>query len=505
MFSTFSIPAFDYSEYFKAAAYAYYSFCLSFDKSMEKIRALNPDAEIVVMGIGNMLGELKLKVDVSGILTDGLDIGSLYGRLFVDRANNHMIEAAAANYNMDYVSAGDAERFMDEIAAYNGDPSTISSQFKEYCDYYEEDLMIKNAVDNKLKSFLANISSSTKKTEYKNNAYKAAYDTAASALSEVAKLTEAKLTTDTGMFILNYKDNISELSGIISDLEYSLLCGLRDKSADIAYNAKSGNPYKTSIKAYTTDEAVNGNPMMYNPEFSKNKNSYIFEIGRILFMIKIRVTMGNGFFQHPSANGHKQLSDMVMNACTGRIVKYPVHEQTCVQDGNDTEFWVDMASGNCYQDQAATTPINAVDLFTKAYGHSYGKTVTTVKPKYCTDGKGKQTCSKCGDVKIVAIPGLGPDAIKLSSVTAAKKAFTAKWKKPSSAKLKKMTGYQLRYSLKSSMASSKTVKVGKTLTSKKVSSLKAKKKYYVQIRTYVTKNGKTYYSDWSAKKTVKTK
>ena len=69
-----------------------------------------------------------------------------------------------------------------------------------------------------------------------------------------------------------------------------------------------------------------------------------------------------------------------------------------------------------------------------------------------------------------------------------------------------ITGYQIRCSLKSSMAGAKTVTVkGYAKTSTKVKKLKAKKKYYVQIRTYKTVNGKNYYSNWSAKKTVKTK
>ena len=38
-----------------------------------------------------------------------------------------------------------------------------------------------------------------------------------------------------------------------------------------------------------------------------------------------------------------------------------------------------------------------------------------------------------------------------------------------------------------------------------IKKLKAKKKYYVQVRTYKTVSGKKYYSKWSKKKTVKTK
>lgn len=95
-----------------------------------------------------------------------------------------------------------------------------------------------------------------------------------------------------------------------------------------------------------------------------------------------------------------------------------------------------------------------------------------------------------------------PKGTALSSLTAVKKGFTAKWKKQAA----QTNGYQIRYSLKSSMASPKTVNITKASTvSKKITKLKAKKKYYVQIRTYKTVNGKKWYSAWSTKKAVTTK
>lgn len=90
----------------------------------------------------------------------------------------------------------------------------------------------------------------------------------------------------------------------------------------------------------------------------------------------------------------------------------------------------------------------------------------------------------------------------ITKVTPAKKAFTVKWKKPSNA-----SGYQIQYATNKKMTSGKktvTIKKSST-TSKKITGLKAKKKYYVRVRTYVTVNGKKSYSAWSAVKSVKTK
>jgi len=95
-----------------------------------------------------------------------------------------------------------------------------------------------------------------------------------------------------------------------------------------------------------------------------------------------------------------------------------------------------------------------------------------------------------------------PKGTSLSKVTAGSKRFTAKWKKQTS----QTSGYQIRYSLKSNMSGSKTVTIGGNKNiSKVVKNLKAKKKYYVQVRTYKTVSGTKYYSGWSAKKAVTTK
>lgn len=68
------------------------------------------------------------------------------------------------------------------------------------------------------------------------------------------------------------------------------------------------------------------------------------------------------------------------------------------------------------------------------------------------------------------------------------------------------TGYQLQYSTSSKFKGVKTVTVSKNkTTSKKISKLKAKKKYYVRIRTYKTVDGKKYYSAWSSVKSIKCK
>ena len=99
-----------------------------------------------------------------------------------------------------------------------------------------------------------------------------------------------------------------------------------------------------------------------------------------------------------------------------------------------------------------------------------------------------------------------PKGTGIAKLTPKKKGFAAKWKKQGS----QITGYELQYSTSSKFMGAKIVKnIKAKVTSKKVAKLKAKKKYYVRIRTYKTVkvNGKTQklYSGWSKAKKVTTK
>ena len=71
----------------------------------------------------------------------------------------------------------------------------------------------------------------------------------------------------------------------------------------------------------------------------------------------------------------------------------------------------------------------------------------------------------------------------------------------------RVTGYQVQLALNKKFTKGKklvTIK-GYKKTAQKVTKLKAKKKYFVRVRTYTRTGGKNYYSPWSKIKTVKTK
>lgn len=91
-----------------------------------------------------------------------------------------------------------------------------------------------------------------------------------------------------------------------------------------------------------------------------------------------------------------------------------------------------------------------------------------------------------------ALPTVG-----ISSLSVKKNTVTVKWKKKS-----KIMGYQIQYSTDSKFKKgNKSIKIKNAKTiSKKITKLKAAKKYYVRIRTYKGKK----YSKWSKVKSIKT-
>ena len=95
-----------------------------------------------------------------------------------------------------------------------------------------------------------------------------------------------------------------------------------------------------------------------------------------------------------------------------------------------------------------------------------------------------------------------PKSASIKKVKGAKKAILVTWKKVSG-----VNGYEIQVATdKKFKKNKKTVNIKKQKTTKTtVKKLKAKKKYYVRVRTYKIVNGKKVYSSWSKVKSVKTK
>lgn len=98
-----------------------------------------------------------------------------------------------------------------------------------------------------------------------------------------------------------------------------------------------------------------------------------------------------------------------------------------------------------------------------------------------------------------------PKNVSIKAADAVKRGFVVQWTKDPL-----VSGYEIRYSLRKDMKSSKNIMLtSHKMTKKKITNLNKKKKYYIQVRSYKnTKyNGETYiiFSNWSERKEVTTK
>ena len=162
-----------------------------------------------------------------------------------------------------------------------------------------------------------------------------------------------------------------------------------------------------------------------------------------------------------------------------------------IQIATDTKFAHNRKAVTIGNQSTTSTNFSNLKVGQKYYIHARSY------KNYTLGGKTAKSYSGWCSVKTIYTK---PNTPTLKSVSGSKKALKATWSKMASA-----TGYQVQVATNSKFTSNKkTVTISKqSTTSTTVKSLKAKKKYYVRIRSY--KGNKTNCSSWSNVKSVTTK
>ena len=178
------------------------------------------------------------------------------------------------------------------------------------------------------------------------------------------------------------------------------------------------------------------------------------------------------------------------------VITTPAKAPTCTENGYTQAGYCTVCGYN-----EASTVIPAA-------GHNFGSNSPNclvcgvANPNYAaptpTPTQTQPTTAPTTEAKPVA----KPKSASIKKVKGAKKAIAVEWKKVSG-----VSGYEIQAATdKKFKKNKKNVTVKKQKTTKvTIKKLKAKKKYYVRIRTYKTVNGKKVYSSWSKVKTIKTK
>lgn len=99
-----------------------------------------------------------------------------------------------------------------------------------------------------------------------------------------------------------------------------------------------------------------------------------------------------------------------------------------------------------------------------------------------------------------------PKGTYIRNLARGTRSFTTRWAVVSKAYRTSISGYQVRYSRKSSFKTYNTYRTTrKTKSYAKISKLRKNTRYYVKVRTFKKVGSKYYYSKWSKTKSVRTK
>ncbi len=347
-------------------AYSILGYIHNFDIVMEKIYELNPDAQVVVLGIQNLMYGVNVQINGTE-----LPLGDIYGN-FVNMANYYASSCSPYKENYQYVKVGDDEHvniFLDNMKTYDGDAKNLDQNVKDCFDYYDDSLFIQTRVDI--------MAAATVQEKYGNVLGFIGYDNAQAVVADgklgklpsigAIKLQEtfdtmywpalyaaydtlAVLVKETANYDTVNADSLFGGSFNMTTVQNSLKKLLEAEVQENAMAAANGETYTVDLEKILTDDTTKVVAAMY-----------------------IRYYIGNSFFAHPDAIGHREIKDAVIG-----VVDNPESEKE-----------------QALSDYLIASVKQIHKLLCGAKGHSYNTVVTA--PDCEEQGYTTYTCSECKD------------------------------------------------------------------------------------------------------------
>ena len=382
-------------------AYSILGYMHNFDICMEKIYELNPDADVVVLGIQNLL--YGVVVDIQGTK---MPLGDIFGN-FVNMANYYASDCSPYHDDYLYVKAGSNEHvtiFLDYMKSYvNGTAKDLDQNVKDCFDYYDNDLFIQTQVDYMAAELIKQIviekfgenmldtalnildckdwlevvakgKAGELPTDLLGNNFQemfddkywpalhAAYDTLAVLVKEIA--------------IMESVDANGLLAGTvnISAVENSLKKALKAEIQNNAIAAASGEQYTVDLDTLLPDA-----------------NS------KVVAAMYIRYYMGNSFFAHPNGTGHAEIKNAVLGvinnpasekdqALSDYLIESvkQIHQLICGATGHEETFSHTTAA-SCDDPAVTTTFCSCGKETTETIGEKLGHNYTAGDPVWAED------------------------------------------------------------------------------------------------------------------------
>ena len=246
-------------------AYALIGYCVNFDKSMEIIYELNPDATVVVVSIQNLMKGMTAKIP--GV-KDEIPLGEIYGVL-VEMANQYASKFSPYAERNCYAKAGNVSLFLEDILAYDGNPDSLDQDMKDCFGLYDNSLFGWEL----FVRYFEYAELNQTHPEVVNAGVNAAYDV-------LAKITQR--CAQEHVFDFGALDKMDSSEDILSDYIEGALYG----------SLEAGMTGKT----YDLDLSVLDNPDLATA-----------------MSIAVRFEIGNSFFAHPNREGHAERAAMILD------------------------------------------------------------------------------------------------------------------------------------------------------------------------------------------------
>lgn len=312
--------------------YALVGFCVNFDASMEAIYELNPDANVAVVNIQNLMHDLK--ATIPGVEGE-IPFGDIYGAI-VNLANVYVATMSpyADKYNYAYIGDdGQAETFLEEIKAYSGNPEDLRTAITDCFDVYDNDIYAKTRVLQqvaiKYVSYVGVIPGYDKVSSINDlanlNVFSTAvYDNAVTLAGiPVQEFLTAGAANQLPAAVQEvYNEYKASLLTVYDTAATFMQLGAKSDVLDIASAAENFSQAGKEIMNSFFNMLIYS---MSNPGIEV-ENTEAFQTlandpaSMAIITLGVRSDLGNSFFSHPSENGHVEIANSIMAAYTNDIL-----------------------------------------------------------------------------------------------------------------------------------------------------------------------------------------
>lgn len=309
--------------------YALIGFCYNFDIVIEKIYDMNPDAQIVVVGVQNLLHGIQ-----AGTGLGTLPLDKAYG-LTIDLANYYTKSVSPHAYKYAHVIVGEGghvHTFLDEILEWNGDPTTLTDNMKDCFDMYDDNLYVRSIIEYvlvapalgiqmpaSLQSMIASGNISLDKLDLSD----------LELLAYIGRAAQKLATFRLGQNLAENEKPIYQAYVNTLNTVYDIVATIVQEAAkidtlDFGAGGFDGFGGKSDqLMGYIFGEVIKGAQTSFLGTLQDPNFKYHFDMDKTLLqdpgialvaMLAVRFDLGNSFYAHPSDKGHDELTDAIIQA-----------------------------------------------------------------------------------------------------------------------------------------------------------------------------------------------